>query len=134
MTIGSFQTHAKNGHHHPAAHFADQIHFAELIEPVARRLLGEPNARLSNARELRFGTHGSMSIDLKKGTWFDHEDDIGGGVIALIHHKLGKTTDAMLGCVKRDFSRRRRLSSIPSRNLSVRMTISMRAASSSFKF
>ena len=78
----------------PAVHFADQVHFAELIEPVARRLLGEPNARFSNAREFRFGTHGSMSIDLKKRTWFDHENSIGGGVIALIHHKLGKSTDA----------------------------------------
>ena len=81
MMSGSFQMHAKNGHDHPAVHFADQVHFAELIEPVARRLLGEPNARFSNAREFRFGTHGSMSIDLKKGTWFDHENSIGGGVI-----------------------------------------------------
>jgi AAA domain-containing protein len=94
MMSGSFQMHAKNGHDHPAVHFADQVHFAELIEPVARRLLGEPNARFSNAREFRFGTHGSMSIDLKKRTWFDHENSIGGGVIALIHHKLGKSTDA----------------------------------------
>jgi hypothetical protein len=94
MMSGSFQTHAKNGHHHPAAHFADQIHFPELIEPVARRLLGEPNARLSNEKELRFGNHGSMSIDRKKGTWFDHENTVGGGVLDLIHHKLGNGFDA----------------------------------------
>jgi len=95
MMSGSSQTHAKNGHNQPAADFADQIRFAELIEPIARRLLGEPNARLSNAREFRFGTHGSMSIDLKKGTWFDHENTIGGGVIDLIRHKLGNGCDAI---------------------------------------
>ena len=46
MMSGSFQTHAKNGHHHPAAHFADQIHFAELIEPVARRSAGRAKRKV----------------------------------------------------------------------------------------
>ena len=51
--------------------------FAELMGPVARTLLGEPNQRLSSKHELRFGARGSMSIDLRKGTWFDHERNIG---------------------------------------------------------
>jgi hypothetical protein len=45
----------------------------KLMEPIARTLLGEPNQRLSSKTELRFGARGSMSIDLCKGTWFDHE-------------------------------------------------------------
>ena len=37
------------------------------IEAVARCYWGAPNAKLSNGTELRFGTHGSKSVDLKKG-------------------------------------------------------------------
>src|SRR5262245_43639267 len=58
--------------------------FAALMEPVARFLLGEPNARMSSAHELRYGTRGSLSIDLQKGTWFDNEAGLGGGLLDLI--------------------------------------------------
>ena len=57
---------------------------AQHIETVAKALLGEPNAKLSNKSELRWGNHGSLSVDLVKGTWFDHECDQGGGVADLI--------------------------------------------------
>ncbi|WP_139025068.1 AAA family ATPase [Bradyrhizobium sp. STM 3843] len=59
------------------------------MEPVARMLLGEPNATLSSESELRYGSHGSLSVDLAKGAWFDHERGVGGGVIGLIHDKRG---------------------------------------------
>jgi len=57
---------------------------SQHIETVARALLGEPNHKLSSKTELRWGNHGSMSVDLNKGTWFDHEAYEGGGVIDLI--------------------------------------------------
>jgi len=57
--------------------------------PVAREILGEPNKALSSAHELRFGTHGSLSVDLHKGTWFDHETDEGGGCLDFIRIKGG---------------------------------------------
>lgn len=60
-----------------------------LIEPVARELLGEPNQHLSNARELRYGNHGSLSVDLDRNVWFDHEQDVGGGVLDLIERRTG---------------------------------------------
>lgn len=63
---------------------------AALIEPVARRLLGEPNRRLSSKTELRFGTRGSMAVDLAKGVWSDHELGQGGGVLDLIERETGK--------------------------------------------
>jgi hypothetical protein len=67
---------------------AYRIDFHALTEPVARRLLGEPNPRLSRPpRELRFGTHGSVSVDLTRDTYFDHENNTGGGVIDLIKRK-----------------------------------------------
>jgi hypothetical protein len=65
------------------------IDFVKLMEPVARELLGEPNQRLSKKGELRFGNHGSLSVDLKSGQWFDHEANVGGGVLALIERQTG---------------------------------------------
>ena len=62
----------------------DNDMFVGLIREVAIKYLGEPNSRLSDAAELRFGTSGSMSADLIKGTWFSHEEQKGGGVIDLI--------------------------------------------------
>ena len=58
------------------------------IEAAARCYWGVPNAKLSNGTELRFGTHGSKSVDLQKGVWYDHENDVGGGVVELI--RLGE--------------------------------------------
>lgn len=60
------------------------------MEPVARELLGEANARLSSKDELRFGSNGSISVMLtgeKQGTWFDHEGGEGGGVLDLVMRK-----------------------------------------------
>jgi len=58
--------------------------YAALIEPVARALLGEPNKSLSSKTELRYGSRGSLSINLEKGTWFDHESQEGGGLFDLV--------------------------------------------------
>jgi putative DNA primase/helicase len=58
-----------------------------LTEPIARRLLGDPNPHLSTKTELRFGTHGSMAVVIagpKRGTWYDHEAGEGGGVLDLV--------------------------------------------------
>lgn len=58
--------------------------FAQHAEAVARRLWGDPNPHLSSKTELRFGAHGSRSVDLEKGCFYDHENEKGGGVLALI--------------------------------------------------
>ncbi|QGY01546.1 DUF3987 domain-containing protein [Methylobacterium mesophilicum SR1.6/6] len=58
--------------------------YASLMEPVARILLGEPNARLSRGRELRFRTRGSLCVDRHRGVYHDHEANTGGGVLDLI--------------------------------------------------
>jgi hypothetical protein len=63
--------------------------FADIIEPVARLLLGEPNRAASSKTELRYGARGSLAVDLKKGTWFDHETGIGGGTLDLITRETG---------------------------------------------
>lgn len=68
--------------------------FDSLIGPVALHLLGDPNAAMSKGNELRFGTHGSLAVDLDKGVWHDHEEGVGGGVLDLISRKAGITTRA----------------------------------------
>jgi hypothetical protein len=58
---------------------------------VAARLLGECNQRLSNPpRDVRFGNHGSISVNFESGQFYDHENSIGGGVIDLIMRKTGR--------------------------------------------
>ncbi|MDR6431266.1 AAA family ATPase [Brucella pseudogrignonensis] len=64
--------------------------FSGFAGEVARELLGEPNKHLSSSSELRFGNKGSISIDLAKGTWFDHGENIGGGVLAFIERQTGR--------------------------------------------
>jgi hypothetical protein len=70
------------------------IDFAAVMEPVAQRLLGEPNWR--KGHKLYYGTRGSLVIDLKKGCFYDHENKIGGGTLDLIDRETGrKGADAM---------------------------------------
>jgi hypothetical protein len=67
---------------------ADQ--FAKYMEATARKLWDAPVAALSSATELRWGAQGSRSVDLEKGTFFDHEAKVGGGVLALIERETGE--------------------------------------------
>jgi hypothetical protein len=62
------------------------------IEPVALRL--EDQSKLNRkmtkpGRELRYGTNGSMKIDLVKNVFSDFETNASGGVIDYVMHKLG---------------------------------------------
>lgn len=62
--------------------------FKEIMPAVAEQVLdeflGPRNVGLSSNTEWRWGKKGSMVVDLIKGTWFYHEDQIGGGVIDLL--------------------------------------------------
>lgn len=59
------------------------------ISEVARHLLGDPST--VSPHELRYGSHGSLAVDLEKQTWFDHERNEGGGVLDLIIRHRGST-------------------------------------------
>ena len=61
--------------------------FAPIIADVAKHFWGEPNRRHSKKSELRWGTNGARSVDIAKGTWFDHEAKQGGGVIDLLRRE-----------------------------------------------
>lgn len=62
--------------------------FASIMPQVAEQVLGEflgaRNPHLSSSSEWRWGKNGSVSVDLAKGVWADHEDQTGGGVLDLL--------------------------------------------------
>lgn len=83
---------------------ADSDHFKAMAGAVAREFLGEPNKALSGATELRFGSKGSLSVDLGKGTFYDHTENAGGGVIWFVERETGaKGKDAVEELRKRGF-------------------------------
>ena len=57
---------------------------ARYMPAVAELLLGQPNQALSSNGELRYGSYGSLAVDVSAGRWFDHERGEGGGVLDLI--------------------------------------------------
>lgn len=65
------------------------VAFAGAMGAVADQLLGPRNVRLSTESEIRYGAHGSLSVDLAAGRYYDHETKQGGGVLDLISRQLG---------------------------------------------
>lgn len=74
----------------------DASDLARHMEGVARLLLGEPNKAMSSKTELRFGSNGSLSIDIRKGVAADHQSGEGGGVLWLIQRQTGRANGAAL--------------------------------------
>ena len=67
------------------------------IEAVARKLLGDPNREKSTTHQLRFGNQGSMAVEIggnKAGSWYDFENEVGGGVMELIKRETGLVNGA----------------------------------------
>lgn len=71
------------------------------IETVALRLLGEPTSK--RGTEWRYGNHGSLSIDTKRGLWFDHESNEGGGLVDLVERHYGTTMASVADILETDF-------------------------------
>ena len=60
------------------------VDWQKIAPEVAKQILGEPSS--ISSKELRWGTHGSCTLNLEKATWYDFENDVGGGIIDLIKH------------------------------------------------
>ena len=71
------------------------------IEAVAISYWGEPKER--RGHELRWGNRGSKSVNLRDGTWFDFENNEGGGVIDLVRHNEGASLTGMPELLERKF-------------------------------
>lgn len=63
----------------------------EQIAALATALLGDPNRRHSTTHQLRFGTKGSIAVELAgehAGRWYDFEAGTGGAGLELVEHQL----------------------------------------------
>lgn len=67
----------------------------QIMADVAVNYWGEPQSK--RGAEWRWGTHGSRTIDLKRGCYFDFEAQEGGGVVDLIRREEG--ADAQVGAI-----------------------------------
>ena len=76
--------------------------FSPHMQAVALRVWGEPNQKLSTPRELRFGTHGSKSVDLEKHVWHDHEGGFGGGVMDFLDRYQKVRGQDAIGWLRRE--------------------------------
>jgi len=59
---------------------------------IAIDLLGDPNKRLSNGKELRFGENGKIAVRIsgeRAGTWYDFSAGVGGDMFDLVQEKQG---------------------------------------------
>lgn len=60
------------------------------IADLAFEFLGKPNEALSSRSQLRFGSKGSLAVEIhgpKIGEWYDHEENVGGGPLELIAYQ-----------------------------------------------
>ena len=71
------------------------------IETVAKHYWGEPSERRGHT--LRWGNRGSKEVDLRKGTWFDFENNEGGGVVDLVRKNEGAQLAGIPDVLERKF-------------------------------
>lgn len=74
---------------------------AAYIQQIATYYWGEPKEK--RGHELRWGTHGSRSVDLRKGTWFDFEANEGGGVIDMVRINEGAQLRSLPEILEKQF-------------------------------
>ena len=60
-----------------------------VLEALEREGQMPPRTRGAQRPDtLRFGTHGSLAVNLERGTWTDFETDESGGVIDLVKRRI----------------------------------------------
>lgn len=64
-----------------------QTNFSQYMPQVVELLLGKPNPHHSKPGEPRWGTNGSLKINLESGVWNSFEGEGNGGVLDLIIHQ-----------------------------------------------
>ena len=87
--------------------------WVEITKGLALRFWGDPNSRLSNIREWRWGNRGSRRLDLKRGTWHDFEAGKYGGAIDLVMRETGSDRSGAVAWLRRHHYLTRRDSLTP---------------------
>ena len=70
------------------------------IADLVRDLCGDPNRDPSSPQQLRFGTHGSVAVEIagdNAARWFDHAQRFGADGLELVKHRQGLANGAALG-------------------------------------
>ena len=68
---------------------------SEKMQEVATHFWGEPTSK--SQTELRWGNHGSKSVNLSQGTWYDFENAEGGGVVDLVKKEMPSLNGSIQG-------------------------------------
>ena len=68
---------------------------SEKMQEVATHFWGEPTSK--SQTELRWGNHGSKSVNLSQGTWYDFEKEEGGGVVDLVRKEMPSLNGSIQG-------------------------------------
>jgi len=82
------------------------INLSAHFEAIALGELGPPHSK--RGTEWRYGTHGSLSLCTRKGVWFDHEANEGGGITKLIARQRGTTMESIATILEREYGVQRR--------------------------
>ena len=66
-----------------------------LFPEIVRTLIPqEPSSTSHGGQQVRYGTYGSLAINFDEGSWFDHERQVGGGVLDFIRDQVGLDSKA----------------------------------------
>jgi hypothetical protein len=78
---------------------------ADHAAQICRALLGKPNEAFSTKEQWRYGSHGSLAVETggdKRGQWYDHEHETGGGLLDLIQRERDCDKAGALAWLKSD--------------------------------
>ena len=86
--MSNYSTHPRNNQP-PNSNNSQEIDWEELsrkiIEDVSHRLMSHrPHQMIGSS--LRFGNNGSFAVDPANGVFYDHKEQVGGGVFQMVMH------------------------------------------------
>lgn len=86
--MSNYSTHPRNNQP-PNSNNSQEIDWEELsrkiIEDVSHRLMSHRSHQMIGS-SLRFGNNGSFAVDPANGVFYDHEEQVGGGVFQMVMH------------------------------------------------
>ena len=76
--------------------YPSNIDWVQIAPQVVLELLGEPKVKKGD--EWRYGNKGSLVVNIGNATWFDFENDEGGGIVDLIKRESREVNDILNLC------------------------------------
>tara|TARA_Y100001938_G_scaffold86638_1_gene118880 strand:- start:298 stop:2250 length:1953 start_codon:yes stop_codon:yes gene_type:complete len=76
--------------------YHSNVDWVQIAPQVVLELLGEPKVKKGD--EWRYGNKGSLVVSIGNATWFDFENDEGGGIVDLIKRESREVNDILNLC------------------------------------